>query len=352
MTNPKLLILGHARHGKDTVAEQLRDEYGFAFVSSSVFVGEEVMWDNWGVAKYPDFDAMFADKVNHRVLWMEMISAYNTPDKTKTATTMIERGFDLYVGMRRVDELEACKAAGIFDAIIWVDALDRLPAETGSMDITAENCGADFVINNNGPEEDLPALVANMMQELLQKTQTDKARDFIHECSKKVLADTIASLAAGLGLNGFANGGPIQSPNRHAMPAAFDTVEPSGELRHNEIEPDIEDITEVVIIVGEPDPTLIYDALRIADAVVFVSEEADIEAVIRQGWTPSEDDYDWNPIDDEDDFNIFASDGPEAVIPVFKSTRSRVGDVEEQKTTAEGVTTIINIENLYMPQGD
>ena len=118
---PKLLIIGHARHGKDTVGEILADEYGYRFTSSSHFCGVETIWPNWGCAVYPDFDAMFADRVNHRKLWGDMISAYNTPDKTKTAATMIERGYDLYVGMRRRDELEACRAAGVFDYVLWVD---------------------------------------------------------------------------------------------------------------------------------------------------------------------------------------------------------------------------------------
>ena len=32
---PRLLILGHCRHGKDTLAEILRDEFGMTFESSS-----------------------------------------------------------------------------------------------------------------------------------------------------------------------------------------------------------------------------------------------------------------------------------------------------------------------------
>lgn len=160
---PKLLILGYARHGKDTVGEMLRDDYGFKFTSSSLFVAQEVMWDNWGCAVYDSFDEMFEDRINHRVLWMQMISAYNNPDKTKTAATMVERGFDLYVGMRRLDELEACKAAGIFDHIIWVDASERHPPETGSMDITKENSFPDLVVENNGTLEDLKASIETLV---------------------------------------------------------------------------------------------------------------------------------------------------------------------------------------------
>jgi hypothetical protein len=34
MTKPKLLVIGHGRHGKDTVCEMLRDHYGYTFESS------------------------------------------------------------------------------------------------------------------------------------------------------------------------------------------------------------------------------------------------------------------------------------------------------------------------------
>lgn len=162
---PKLLILGYGRHGKDTVAEILRDQYGLRFKSSSEFVGEECLWDQWGKAVYPTFEAMFEDRHNHRELWMQMISAYNTPDKTRTASTMFERGFDMYVGMRRQDELDACKEAGIFDKIIWVQR-PGFPEETGSMDITPESAGMDYMLMNDGDLRCLEERVAHLVHDM------------------------------------------------------------------------------------------------------------------------------------------------------------------------------------------
>jgi hypothetical protein len=163
-TKPKLLIIGYARHGKDTVAEILRDKYGFKFTSSSEFVAREIIWDQWGWLRYPDFDAMFADRVNHREAWMRMISLFNSPDKTKTARTMLERGFDMYVGMRRFDELSASRH--LFDYVVWVDRVG-FPPETGSMDITRENAKPDFVIDNNGSLEDLEREVDFLASQIL-----------------------------------------------------------------------------------------------------------------------------------------------------------------------------------------
>lgn len=161
MEKPKLLLLGYARHGKDTVAEILRDKYGFKFISSSEFIGREIIWNTWGKIRYPTFDDMFADRRNWRVQWMEMISLYNTPDKAKTARTMLERGYDMYVGMRRLDELEASRH--LFDHIIWVDRSKHLPPERDSMDITRENAGWQFAVDNNGTLEDLERNVEELV---------------------------------------------------------------------------------------------------------------------------------------------------------------------------------------------
>lgn len=161
LSKPKLLILGYARHGKDTVAEMLHKYHGFKFISSSEFVGREVIWENWGRLRYPSFDAMFDDRVNWRKQWMSMISIYNTPDKTRTARTMLSRGYDMYVGMRKVDELEASRH--LFDYVVWVDRSKHLPPETGSMDITSENACPDYVIDNNGTLEDLKLAVDRLI---------------------------------------------------------------------------------------------------------------------------------------------------------------------------------------------
>lgn len=151
---PKLLIIGHGRHGKDTVGEILRDKYGYSFTSSSWFCVEETIWDNWGCAVYDTIEDCYEDRSNHRTLWAQMISAYNIPDKTNTAKTMLSRGFDMYVGMRMLDELEACKAQGVFDWVIWVDRSKHLPEEPlASMNLRAEH--ADLTIDNNGTLEDL-----------------------------------------------------------------------------------------------------------------------------------------------------------------------------------------------------
>lgn len=145
---PRLLIIGHARHGKDEFAKQVSKAMNLRFTSSSHFVGTEFIWPFWGKTRYDNYEEFFEDRVNHRPLWANMITAYNTPDKTKTASTMFDRGNNLYVGMRRRDELEACAEDSVFDIIIWVDAsVYRDPEPVTSMELTKED--ADWYIDNN-----------------------------------------------------------------------------------------------------------------------------------------------------------------------------------------------------------
>jgi len=153
MRKPRILILGYGRHGKDSVEEMLHLNRGFKFISSSEFVGRECIWDDWGRYVYDSFDEMFEDRHQWRELWMKMIADWNTPDKSRTARTMLERGYDLYVGMRRFDELQSSRH--LFDHIVWVDRSEHLPPETGSMDITERNAQWDYKIDNNGSLEDL-----------------------------------------------------------------------------------------------------------------------------------------------------------------------------------------------------
>ncbi|AGH07417.1 hypothetical protein SUFG_00050 [Sulfitobacter phage phiCB2047-B] len=85
---------------------------GLSFTSSSLFVAKECVWDTWGKERYQTFEKFYADRVNFRTTWKNLIRAYNTPNLTRTATTMLNRGYDMYVGMRDRDEFESNKNSG------------------------------------------------------------------------------------------------------------------------------------------------------------------------------------------------------------------------------------------------
>lgn len=162
MKKPKILILGHKRHGKDTMAEILRDNFDFSFQSSSMAAAEIFLFDMlngplWDM-NYNTIGECFEDRINHRPLWYHLISAYNSVDKMRLAREILSNN-NCYVGMRNHAELEAAK--GLFDLIIWVDAGERLPLESSSS-MTGVISQADIVIQNNGTLEEFTEKVIKL----------------------------------------------------------------------------------------------------------------------------------------------------------------------------------------------
>ncbi len=162
---PKVLVLGYARHGKDTVCELLRDRYDLTFTSSSQFCAEHVVlpWfrSNPGTFEYKDAAACFDDRHNHRALWYDLITDYNKPDMARLGREIFASN-DVYCGLRNAREFHAVKNAGLYDFAVWVDASDRVPPEDASS-CTVEPWMADFVLDNNGSLEDLERNLASLM---------------------------------------------------------------------------------------------------------------------------------------------------------------------------------------------
>lgn len=149
--NPKLLIIGHGRHGKDTVAEIIRDNFGLSFMSSSWAAAEAIrpVLARMGLT-YPNLEACYDDRHNHRETWKNAISEYNAEDKTRLATRILERA-DIYVGLRCDVEFYAIRH--LFDYIIGVTAFDRVKALDPTFTISLSEC--DYILTNDGDEDDL-----------------------------------------------------------------------------------------------------------------------------------------------------------------------------------------------------
>jgi len=160
---PKLLIVGNARHGKDTFAEILRDDFGLRFISSSQAAADIVIYDilkeKYG---YKTPEECFEDRVNHRQEWYEMVCDYNKDDRARLAKGILSMA-DCYVGMRDRDEILECMKQELFDIIIWVDASDRLPLEDSSSFNIDKGC-ADIIIENNGTYEEFKAKVHRIVR--------------------------------------------------------------------------------------------------------------------------------------------------------------------------------------------
>lgn len=151
--NTRLLIIGSARHGKDSLAEIMNEEFGLTFVSSSQAAADiflyDLLKDKYG---YKNSVECFEDRVNHRGEWYNMICDYNKHDKARLAKSILEKS-DCYVGMRDKEEIDECMKQGLFKLIIWVDASERLPLESADSFNIDRSC-ADLIVENNGSYEE------------------------------------------------------------------------------------------------------------------------------------------------------------------------------------------------------
>lgn len=164
---PKLCIIGHARHSKDTFAQILYEEFGYTFESSSQSAANIFLYDLLkDKYNYSTPEECFEDRVNHREEWYNAICEYNKDDRARLAKGILERS-DIYVGMRNREEIEECLKQGIFDLIIWVDASERLPLEDASSFNIDKSC-ADIIIENNNTLEEYREKVIRFGKTLLK----------------------------------------------------------------------------------------------------------------------------------------------------------------------------------------
>lgn len=146
----KLMVIGYARHGKDTVCDHLRNKYGLTFVSSSYFVAKRAVrpyLEKIGIS-YDTLDACYADRVNHRDKWYDAICLYNKDNPAKLGRELYQE-HDIYCGMRNIAEFNALKSEKVFDFAFWVDRGLRVEPEDKSSNTLSPEL-ADFVIDNNG----------------------------------------------------------------------------------------------------------------------------------------------------------------------------------------------------------
>lgn len=149
----KILIIGMARHGKDTFAELLAKKLGCSFQSSSRAALEVFLFERLNTMRsrallplYQTLDEAYEDRVNHRQLWFEEIRDFNTPDRTRLTKAILEK-HDIYVGMRNIDELR--ESRHLFDCVVWVDAFPRLRTRESATSINITPADADWIVDNN-----------------------------------------------------------------------------------------------------------------------------------------------------------------------------------------------------------
>jgi hypothetical protein len=164
----KLLVIGFARHGKDTVCDILQNQYSYSFQSSSLFCADLFIYNTLkDKYNYSSIEECFNDRHNHRKEWYDLIREYNRPDPARLGKKLFE-SYDIYCGLRNKAEFHALKNSGSFNYSIWVDRSDHLPPES-SDSISVAPWMADYIIDNNGSLKDLKFNVIALMTYLHQK---------------------------------------------------------------------------------------------------------------------------------------------------------------------------------------
>ena len=161
---PKVMIIGHGRHGKDTVAALLVDALKLRFMASSeicsaVFIFDALK-DEFG---YTTPQECFEDRSNHRELWHQLISVFNFHDKA-ALIKLIYQYVDVYVGCRCVKELTGAKEAGEIDVTIWVDAIGRVPIDD-EPSFSVHKGLAEYHIDNSADDPD-QVILTELVNEL------------------------------------------------------------------------------------------------------------------------------------------------------------------------------------------
>jgi hypothetical protein len=170
----KMMIIGHARHGKDTVCEILKQHHGLSWQSSSEAAAASIVYPAMrDVYGYQTVEECLNDRINHRPTWHSLIWEYNRNDPARLAR-QVYASSDIYCGMRHATELAATRAEHLFDFCIWVDRSQYRAAEgTDSNGVTPAM--ADYWLDNNGTLADLERNIHHMMDVLQSTLDQNKA---------------------------------------------------------------------------------------------------------------------------------------------------------------------------------
>jgi len=175
MMNLKLMIIGYGRHGKDTVCDIIRQQYGYTFQSSSMFCAHlfiyETLRDKY---KYASLEQCYEDRHNHRSEWYNLIKDYNATDPTLLGRELYNK-YDIYCGLRNSAEFHALRNCGVFDYAIWVDRSNHLPPESPNS-ISVQPWMANYIIDNNGSLELLERNTRSLMDYLIGKHSNELVR--------------------------------------------------------------------------------------------------------------------------------------------------------------------------------
>ena len=165
----KFLVIGHARHGKDTVSDLMEKNHGITHKSSSMHNAEHTVFPVLApLYGYKTVEECFNDRGNHRKEWYDLIAARCSEDPAAIGREILATS-DIYCGLRNKREFHGIKNNGLIDYVIWVDRSDHLPPEPKDS-MSLEPWMADYIIDNNTSLKDLEFNTIQLMDMLIARS--------------------------------------------------------------------------------------------------------------------------------------------------------------------------------------
>ncbi len=168
----KILIVGHGRHGKDTLANMLDVELGFKFRGSSEVAASAVVYPLMSNF-YDSPEDAFSRRHENRELWRAVISDFNREDPARLSKLVCADGHG-YTGLRDKREVITTIKSGLFTHVIWIKRPD-LKEDDSTMMFDLSDLET---LNRNGFCRQL-AYVENHTEEVLLDVVQNELKDFL-----------------------------------------------------------------------------------------------------------------------------------------------------------------------------
>lgn len=139
----KLIINGHAQHGKDYLADAVAEEFGLQKLNSSMWFAETVLMPAFPNT-YSCVEHAYKDRVNHRALWYQMMLYGDWQKK------FMEHS-DIFCGHRNIEEHQEMQSIGCLS--IWVEWVGRSKEPPSSSQWQSEELikeNHDLILEHNG----------------------------------------------------------------------------------------------------------------------------------------------------------------------------------------------------------
>ncbi len=148
--HPRILFVGWGRCGKDTCGSILHNVGPFVYTGSTSWQALPFMSKILRVPPQVAWD----ERHQHRQFWKDQCDILRKDDELFLIRLALQHG-NVCTGLRADVEMDAAKASGLFDAIVWVERPGT--PEDPTVQFTKDDC--TDVLHNDGTLEDLKSLV-------------------------------------------------------------------------------------------------------------------------------------------------------------------------------------------------